>query len=92
MLWAIASRACAFPEAAATRADLVLESVRVRFPRTAQQEAHQITQCCALRSHTTLYLQAAADVYPAAIDHAKLKAVFEKALPPLTDAKSLAAR
>ena len=32
------------------------------------------------------------DVYPVAIDHAKLKAVFEKALPPLTDSKSLAAR
>ena len=90
MLWAIASRTCAFPEAAAIRADL--KSFRVRFQSTAQREAHQITQCCALRSHTTLYLQAAADVYPAAIDHAKLKAVFEKALPPLTDAKSLAAR
>lgn len=37
-------------------------------------------------------MQAGTDVYPAAIDHAKLKAVFETALPPLTDAKSLAAR
>ena len=39
-----------------------------------------------------LLLQASGDVYPIAYDHAKLKAVFEKALPPLTDSSSLAIR
>ena len=37
-------------------------------------------------------LQGSGEQYPVALDHAKLKAVFEKALPPLSDASSLALR
>ena len=37
-------------------------------------------------------LQGSGEWYPAALDHAKLKAVFEKALPPLSDASSLTHR
>ena len=37
-------------------------------------------------------LQSSGEQYPVALDHAKLKAVFEKALPALSDASSLALR
>ena len=51
-----------------------------------------VTACCGQSKRVMLCMQAAKEVYPVAIDHAKLKAVFEQALPPLTDSKSLAAR
>ena len=37
-------------------------------------------------------MQGSGEQYPVTLDHAKLKAVFEQALPPLSDASSLTLR